>query len=182
MKKHARRNRGVGVQQAPSNAILIKRWTNLEWRRRWEDTIHGLPRRRQAVAWRTPWEQEPRKLYAGLAKAEATALFLMRTEVIGLNAWLAAIQVPGIHPTCPCGWHAQTVRHILLHCPKYDRRDLLIRCRTERFEDLLTTTACAPHAARWLTRIGALQQFQTAAEIATEDTSGYEAFVDADRW
>jgi hypothetical protein len=30
-------------------------------------------------------------LYAGLSKAKATALFLMRTEVIGLNAWLASV-------------------------------------------------------------------------------------------
>lgn len=64
-----------------------------------------------AATWRTPWTQDPRKLYAGLSKAESTALFLMRTEVIGLNAWLAAIQVPGVTPTCPpCGWQAQTVR------------------------------------------------------------------------
>jgi len=27
-------------------------------------------------------------LYEVLSKAEATALFLMRTEVLGLNAWL----------------------------------------------------------------------------------------------
>jgi hypothetical protein len=58
-------------------------------------------------------------LYDGLLKHEATALFLLRTEVLGLNAWLASVGVPGIDKRCSCGWPAQTVRHILLFCPNH---------------------------------------------------------------
>ena len=50
--------------------------------------------------WTTLWKQDPCELYAHLTKAESTALFLMRTEIIGLDAWLAAIQVPNITPAC----------------------------------------------------------------------------------
>ena len=37
-------------------------------------------------------------LYEGLTKAESTAAFLLRTEVLGLNAWLASIYVPNTTP------------------------------------------------------------------------------------
>jgi hypothetical protein len=76
-------------------------------------------------------------LYAGLSKAEATTLFLMRTEVISLNAWLAAVRVPSVFPACSYGWHAQTVRHVLLHYTRHDRSDLLRKCGSGRLKDIL---------------------------------------------
>jgi hypothetical protein len=117
-------------------------------------------------------------LYAGLSKAEATALLLMRTEVIGLNAWLASVQVPRVLASCAYGWHAQTMRHILLHCPLHDRRDLLTRYGTERFEDILMRPDCAKHAARWLTRSSIMDQFKVAAEIVMKDVRGYQPFAE----
>ncbi len=95
-------------------------------------------------------------LYAGLTKAEATALFLMRTEIIGLNAWLAAIGIPDALPACPCGWHAQTVRHVLLHCLDYDRVELLLNWGTERLEEILGRPNCVKHAARWWIESGVM--------------------------
>ncbi|TQS37138.1 hypothetical protein Golomagni_02398 [Golovinomyces magnicellulatus] len=52
-------------------------------------------------------------------KHEATAVMLLRSEVIGINAWLASIKVPGITPECTCGEHTQTVKHILCFCPEH---------------------------------------------------------------
>ena len=121
-------------------------------------------------------------LYAGLSKVEATALFLIRTEVIGLNAWLAAVQVPDITPRCPCGWRAQTVRHVLMHCPRHSRTSLFQACGTEKMDDILSRPACAKHAARWLVRSRALDQFKVAAEIAREEIKGYKPFQDAEKW
>jgi len=89
-------------------------WTNHEWKKRWV--------RAAEATWNTPWEMSPLTLYDNLPKHQATALMLLRTEVIGLNAWLASIQVPDVLPRCDCGWHAQTVRHVLLHCPKYGQQ------------------------------------------------------------
>jgi hypothetical protein len=64
-------------------------------------------------------EGGPSKLPKGLKKHQATALMLLRTEVIGLNAWLAEARVPNIIPRCPYGWYAQTVRHIVTACPSF---------------------------------------------------------------
>jgi len=46
-------------------------------------------------------------------------LFLLHTEVLGLNAWLASVEVPGIDKHCTCEWPVQTVHHILLFCSNH---------------------------------------------------------------
>jgi hypothetical protein len=168
--------------QHQSEAALIKKWGELTWRKRWEAIARGPPGQRVAAVWRTPWTQDPRQLYAGLSKAEATALFLMRTEVIGLNAWLAAVYVPDVSPACPCGWHVQTVRHVLLHCPRHSRENLLIACGTEQFDDILMRPECTKHAARWLVHTGVLEQFRVAAEVAKEKVEEYQVFPEAEEW
>jgi len=178
----ALRRRAARPPKPSGDPTLLKRWGNLAWQRRWEGIARKLPNRHRAATWNTPWAQDVRKLYAGLTKAEATALILMRTEVIGLNAWLAAAQVPNTPPTCPCGWYAQTVRHVLLYCSRHDRTELLTQCGTERFEEILMRPDCAKHAARWLVRSGAMEQFRLAAEITGEDIEGYKAFPDAREW
>jgi hypothetical protein len=161
---------------------LIKQWQRLEWERRWKKILQARGMGHQPVAWSTPWEQEPRKLYADLPKAQATALFLMRTEVIGLNSWLAGIGVPGTLPQCSCGWHAQTVRHVLLHCPRLDRAQLLQQCQTEVMEEILGNPEKAKHAARWLVASGVMEQFRVAKEVEEEDLEGYKAFPDVRDW
>ena len=184
--EQAASGRSVGGAQEnrtrASPTTMLGRWGEREWKKRWDERVARLPRGRRATAWETPWAQEPRMLYAGLTKAEATALFLMRTEVIGLNGWLAAVGVPEKLPTCPCGWRVQTVRHVLLHCPQYDRRDLLSKCGTERMEAILTQHALATYAARWMVQSGALGQFATTAEITQEDYEGHAPFQDAREW
>jgi hypothetical protein len=182
-----RRSRGTHrradtTSPALGEASLIARWGTLAWQRRWEKTIETLPRRRPATVWNTPWEQDPRKLYAGLSKAQATALFLLRTEVIGLNAWLASIRVPDVTPACPCGWFAQTVQHVMLQCPRHNRIDLIQRCGTERLEQILIRPDCAKHAARWFIRAGILEQFRVAKEIEEENTEEFRPFETVERW
>ena len=134
------------------------------------------------ATWTTPWEQDRSKLYAGLPKAAATALFLMRTEVIGLNAWLASIQVLGILPACECGWVAQTVRHVVLHCPRHDRLGLIEQCGTERLDEILSRPVCAARAARWLIKTGIMEQFKVAREIEEEDEALFRPFENSEAW
>ena len=172
----------LGPKCNPSKGCLLRYGETLAWKRRWEKAVNERNDRRLATAWTTPWEQKAHTLYDGLTKAEATALFLMRTEVIGLNAWLAAIQVPGYSPRCQCGWPAQTVRHVLLHCTKHDRTDLLLQTRTERLDQILSRPDCAKHAARWLVQTGLLGQFKVAKEILEEDKSRFRPFQDASSW
>jgi hypothetical protein len=109
-----RRIRGAGYAPRPGTTRerlrdeAKGRGTTLEeelqkaWKQKWSRSATRRQRRPPAV-WTTPWEQDSRKLYADLSKAQATALFLMRTEVIGLKAWLASIGVPEVNPLCECG-------------------------------------------------------------------------------
>jgi hypothetical protein len=174
-------SREATLERAKTRATSATNSALLEWKARWEDQSRTTRARRQAT-WTTPWEQDRRKLYAGLSKAEATALFLMRTEVIGLNAWLASIQVPGALPACACGWRAQTVRHVVLHCPRYERVSLLEQCGTARLDEILSRPASAKHAARWLIRSGVLEQFRVAKEIEEEETDLFFPFEESRRW
>ena len=123
----------------------LDRWTNLKWERRWTHKIG----QQKATTWKTVWTLQAHQLYEGLHKHEATALFLLRTEVLGLNAWLASVGVPGVDKRCPCGWSAQTVRHILLFCPTHTDSRALYFQRAE-FADLhtvLSTVASARQTA-----------------------------------
>ena len=156
-----------------SDGTLIKHWMIESWRLRWESTVGN----RRAAVWKTPWKQDPRLLYVGLPKANATALFLMRTEVIGLNAWLASIGVPDVYTRCACGWHAQTVRHVLMFCLLYDRVALLQQCGTGDFEVILQDPKWAKHAARWLVASGAMEQFRVAREMQKEQREEYRPFT-----
>ena len=68
-----------------------------------------------------------------MPKHQVLVLFLLRTEVLGLNGWLALINVPGISKECGCGWEKQTVHHILMFCLLYTTRkaDLVRRTGSE---------------------------------------------------
>src|SRR5580692_11884708 len=90
-------------------------------------------------------------LYKELTKAESTAAFLLRTEVLGLNAWLASIHVPNTTPQCTCGWPAQSVRHILLFCSHRSARDqLLTSAGTNDITQMLFISRGLQAAAKWL--------------------------------
>ena len=160
----------------------IRQNLNQAWKERWEAKASKYRGPRPPTTWITPWKQDCRKLYAGLSKAEATALFLMRTEVIGLNAWLASVQVPGVEALCPCGEAAQTVRHTILHCTRYERLHLLEQCGTERLDEILSRPASAAYAARWLVATGALEQFKVAREMREEDTALFAPFTNSEEW
>ena len=106
----------------------------------------------------------------------------MRSEVIGMNAWLASVRVPGVDPLCTCGQMAQTVRHVLLHCNQYRREDLLANCGTERLDEILSRPASAKYAARWLIAQGVLDQFRVAKEMENEQTEDFTPFQNCEEW
>ncbi len=152
----------------------IDEWADLEWERRWRQKA----RKGKATIWRTPWKQNTMKLYSDMPKHQATALFLLRTEVIGLNGWLASISVPGIKPECSCGWPTQSVHHVLMMCPLYtaSREQLVSRTDSEEMWRMLSTPEKAQATARWFVQQGILQQFNLAKEIEEEDTGNHASF------
>jgi hypothetical protein len=160
-------------------ATMLARWADREWQRRWNRRGARL----SAATWHTPWPQQILKLYEGLQKHEATALFLLRTEVLGLNAWLASIGVPGVLPRCPCETHAQTVRHILLHCPDTAalRPQMIVAAPSETLQKILSHPQSARAAARLLISSGLLAQFHLAHQIHLEGPSRH-SIPDLDDW
>ena len=103
----------------PFQYINLLKWAELEWKRRWLQ----IARNKEAATWKTPWGQGTVKLYSDLPKHQATALFLLRSEVIDLNGRLASINVPGIDARCSCGWRTQSGQHVLMMCPLYSNEE-----------------------------------------------------------
>lgn len=152
--------------QPQKKKSTIDEWADLEWKKRWLKKASN----KSATTWKTPWKQNTLKLYSDMPKHQATALFLLRTEVIGLNGWLASINVPGIDARCRCGWTTQTVPHVLKICPLHStsRVDLVRVTGTEDTRELLSTPENAQATARWFIRQGILEQFKLAQEIEDE--------------
>ena len=53
---------------------------------------------------------------------------------------------------------------------------------SERTHEILTQLKSARAAAKWFVRSGALQQFQTAKDIDSEDTASFLPFPELERW
>ena len=116
-------------------------------------------------------------LYKGLTKAESTAAFLLWTEVIGLNAWLASIHVPNTTLQYTYGWPTQSVHYVLLVCSYCLIRDqMFANAGTNNITQMLFTNKGIYAVAKWLISQEVLQQFQTAQEIQQEDMEEYAPF------
>ncbi len=122
--------------------------------------------KKSATTWNDPWQLQTVALYEGLQKHEATALFLLRTEIIGLNAWLSVIRVPEVLPRCTCGPQTQTVRHVILYCPQYRQRaQLFYQAGTSDFTKILSRPPGTQAAGRWLIECDILPHLRLAEQI-----------------
>jgi hypothetical protein len=167
-----------GHQHQYKATTLISIWGDLVWRQRWERKAYG----QKATTWRNPWKMQVLPLYENLTKAEATALFLLRTEILGLNAWLASVHVPEVLPRCPCGWGEQTVQHIFSMCRSHDRTRLIQDTQDLPLIDLLSQPETARSAVRWFLQQNLLPQFRLAQALSKEDTQDYSPFLGISQW
>ena len=79
------------------------------------------PREYWAPADRVPPDRAVLRMWKGLPKYKSSLLAQVRTEKIGLNAFLQGRKVPGFDsPLCPCGRGRETARHIAIFCPLYE--------------------------------------------------------------
>ena len=143
-------------------------WTNHEWKKRWV--------RAAEATWNTPWEMSPLTLYDNLPKHQATALMLLRTEVIGPGSKRLA----GLH-TCTGYPPTLRLRLACTDCPPCLVALSKIRAAdratgSEDLRSILTHVASAQAAARWFVRCGVLDQFRVAHEVELEDISEYAPF------
>ncbi len=91
---------------------------------------------------------------------------LIRTEHIGLGAYLTKRRVPGARPECTCGYRTQTVKHILIFCParQQARKRLFREAGTSNWKDLANTRRGLTAAARWMIQEAVLEQFSLAKD------------------
>ncbi len=146
------------------------------WEARWK--TEARKPHREAATWKGDWKATPIHLYDDLTKAEATALFLLRTQVLGVKAWLASIGVPDVDPQCECGFGAESLKHLLGLCPNktWQRIRLVERTGTQDLEALVTEQAKVKAAARWLLDLDVLEQFRVAKEIEKENMESWVPF------
>ena len=105
--------------------------------------------------------------HSKLRKAESSMAVQLRSEKIGLNNFLYRMNVPNVRSAeCPCGWRKQTVKHVLLFCPRLEneRGELIQQAGTSDYRQLLTQKQGIRAAARWMIRVGYLDQFSLARE------------------
>lgn len=99
----------IRKQEASIKTHFEKDWTD-EW-----DTYRKLHSLDPTAAQTLPLNKKRIQLHATMAKAESSLATQIRTEKIGLAAFLYHRKVPGI-PTaaCQCGWPKQTAKHVIM--------------------------------------------------------------------
>ena len=88
---------------------------------------------------------------------------LIRTEHIGLRAYLTGRRVPGITPECSCGYRAQTLKHIMLFCPEWQGSRWRLTQKVGSDWKTITQTKRGLNAAtKWMIQESVLEQFSLA--------------------
>jgi hypothetical protein len=147
---------GSAMRQELGRAVME------EWAQEWAGGTKGRSSYRYS---RTPSERIL-DLHRSLAKTKSSLVIQMRTEKIGLQAFLKARGVPGIEAgRYPCRGGLQTVRHILLECPtwNYLREEFLLEGsgqlgRTADLRVWLGKAERAKRAANFIMATGLLRQ------------------------
>ncbi|EDN04466.1 predicted protein [Histoplasma mississippiense (nom. inval.)] len=145
----------------------LHRQTQVQWERDWENESSG-----RATYVLTPAPSPTvLHLHHSLHKALSSTIVQMRTGKIGLRQFLYERKVPEITDTlCECGGGNQTVRHVLLACPRFNN----LRAETwengegrrDRFDlkEILTTPKLAKKAARFMILTRLLGQYGAITE------------------
>lgn len=82
------------------------------------------------------------KLHQGLGKAESSLAIQLRTEKIGLVAFLHARRVPDVFsPACQCGWRRQDPKHVVIFCLEraYNRQNLYETAGANKYDETMST-------------------------------------------
>ena len=117
------------------------------------------------------WEQIAPKLHDGLTRPQSSLATLLRTEVVGFNAFLYKQKVPGIiSQGCPCGESYQNARHVVMDCPLYeeDREEMLTEAGTRNYSILMNKPKGVKACVKWVMKKRLLAQFSFAQDMEEE--------------
>jgi exonuclease III len=140
---------------------VIRDHTKKSWDKLWTAYLASIPLGTVRAPAQLPTTSYRPQVHLGASKATSSLITQIRTEKIGLNAFLADRHVPDKVAICTCERSRQTAKHILLFCPEYaDERDSLYAAAgTKDYSKMLATPRGAKAAAQWLQRTGLLPQF-----------------------
>ena len=139
----------------------IEAYYAIKWRKRWLKSDKG-----RVIAGYRPYPSiQALKLYQGRTKAFSSALIQLRTEKIGLNAFLYGMKVPDIvSPQCECQQGEETVQHFLFNCSRWSEfRSILGDFKDKTLKYTLGSREGSRKAVEFLLATKRLEQFQHTA-------------------
>ncbi len=145
----------------------IRRWAKEKWKERWPRYQEGIPSHVRTAAQRGEAQGTRAGLHAGLFKVESSVGVQLRTEKIGLRAFLYKRRVPGVDSaSCECGWRYQDIKHMLILCPNHaeGRKLMFERAGSDDFRQIVLTSKGLKSATEWVIQRGMLGQFTLARE------------------
>jgi retron-type reverse transcriptase len=150
----------------------IKKRVLQEWRERWDKgrTIEGrlqIANNQDWIPEDTPPNKKILSLHKDLRKAESSILIQARTGKIGLNKFLYQRRVPEYYTAqCQCQGGEETVRHLVLYCPRQrNRREGLLINGYMDYRQLIGTSKGAQALSKWLIQSGRLGQYSLAKQL-----------------
>jgi len=118
-----------GTAQKQSQTLWnrqIRKLTTQGWEQQWTKYLQSRPPGKRRLPVMLDRSSNRSKLHQGFSKPTSAIVTQIRTEKIGLNAFLTTMKVPGYTATCECGWIRQTAKHVILYCPQHqEQRDKL---------------------------------------------------------
>ena len=154
----------------------VKRGIKAEFKKRWIKAWKEAPYGRKLFDLVGAPHKDTLELYKDTPRALTTTIIRARTQVIGLRGYLGAI---GLTQTreCECGGGIETVKHLVLSCPKYNHLRKRIWKWERRFpidlREELGDTQKAIKIAVFLLRSGTLGQQGRANKSAAEELNRY---------
>ena len=108
-------------------------------------------------------------------------MFLLRSGVLELRAWLSGVGVPGVTPVCSCGYPRQPIQHVLGFCPNQveARTKLLDRTGHTQMDRLLRKKDTARWTGQWLLDTGLLEYLQVVLKVEATDTEDWAPLINA---
>ena len=114
------------------------------------------------------YRESPIRIHQNLNRAQSSIAIQVRSEHIGLNAYLYRRHVPGVvKPRCQCGYPSQNVKHMVMSCPIWakGRGEWLRKSKTRSFEAMINNPKDMAGIVQWIQKEGWLEQFRMTREI-----------------
>ena len=112
--------------------------------------------------------ETPAAIHQNLTRAQSSIAIQIRSEHVGLNAYLYRRKVPGVdEPRCQCGYPSQNAKHMVMVCPQWTRvrGDVLSKAINRSFEAMMDSTEDVGRITKWIQTEGWIDQFRLTREV-----------------